>query len=210
MLPFGVGGDAVHGVELARLAAAFAEAGHDFERIALDDVDPVVHAVGQIHILLLRILGEGDVPHRAVAQRILRDEGFLDERAVRLEDLNAVVHAVADIQQADRRRARRSGPDCGTAGRAEHPDCRGRGSRRRACGRRRPSGACTCRCRRRTRSRDGCRSRRRRRLHWSCLSTKILAGSRRFSMSLLPLLWPGLPICIRNFPSCVNFRIMLS
>ena len=29
-------------------------------------------------------------------------------------------------------------------------------------------------------------------------------------MSLLPLLVPGLPICIRNFPSCVNFSTMLS
>ena len=29
-------------------------------------------------------------------------------------------------------------------------------------------------------------------------------------MSLLPLLWLGLPICIRNLPLWVNFRTMLS
>ena len=31
---------------------------------------------------------------------MLLDEGFLDERAIGMEDLNAVVHAIANIQQA--------------------------------------------------------------------------------------------------------------
>ena len=66
-----IGGDAVHGVEFAGLPAAFAEARQDFERFALQDVDLFVRAIGQIDVLLLRILREGDVPHRSVAQRSL-------------------------------------------------------------------------------------------------------------------------------------------
>ena len=64
-----VGRDAVHGEELAGLAAAVAEARQDLQRVALDDVDLLVLAVGEVEILLLRILRERDVPDRAVAER---------------------------------------------------------------------------------------------------------------------------------------------
>src|SRR5258706_15711566 len=46
-----VGGDAVHRVELARLTAAVAEAREDGQRRAIEDVDLLVGAVGQIHVL---------------------------------------------------------------------------------------------------------------------------------------------------------------
>src|SRR3970282_166690 len=41
----GIGGDAVHCVELARLASAVAEAGQDFEGVAVQDVDFFVGTV---------------------------------------------------------------------------------------------------------------------------------------------------------------------
>ena len=74
MLPFESVAMLCTRVELAGLAAAVAEAGQDFERVAQQDVDLLVRAVGQVDVLLLRILRERDVPDRAVAQAFLRDE----------------------------------------------------------------------------------------------------------------------------------------
>ena len=82
MLPFESRRDAVDGEELAGLAAAVAEAREDLQRLAQHDVDLLVLAVGEEQVLLLRILREGDVPDRAVAERLLRDELLLHERAV--------------------------------------------------------------------------------------------------------------------------------
>src|SRR5262249_8335186 len=53
---FGIGGDAVHPVELSWLAPAFAKRREDFERIAVDDVNAVVFAIGKVDIFLLRVL----------------------------------------------------------------------------------------------------------------------------------------------------------
>ena len=72
----GVGGDAVHGIEFAGLPSAVAEAGQNLQRLAVDNVDLLVRAVGQIDVLLLRVLGERDVPDRAVAQGVLFDESL--------------------------------------------------------------------------------------------------------------------------------------
>src|SRR5262249_54436181 len=50
-----IDGDTVHAAELARLAAAFAELRHDFERLAVDHVDVLVGAVSHIDPALLRV-----------------------------------------------------------------------------------------------------------------------------------------------------------
>ena len=42
---------------------------------------------------------ERDVPRRSRAERLLVEERLLDERAVRLEHLDAIVDAIADVQQ---------------------------------------------------------------------------------------------------------------
>src|SRR5439155_20923917 len=60
---FGIGRDAVYGVELAGLAPAVAKACQDFQRSAIDDVHLLIGAVGKIEILLLRIFRESDIPH---------------------------------------------------------------------------------------------------------------------------------------------------
>src|SRR5262249_15024401 len=96
---FRIGRDAVHSVELARLTSAVAETRQDFERVAKHDVDLVVRTVDQIDLVLLRILREREVPNGSVAERSLRDEHFLDERAVFLENLNSIIHTVAYIQE---------------------------------------------------------------------------------------------------------------
>src|SRR5579864_1408014 len=90
----GIRGDAVHRVELSRLTSAVAETCQDLQRVAQQNVDLFVGAVRQVNILLLGILRESNVPDRAVAQRSLLDDLFLDERAVLLEHLNAIVHTV--------------------------------------------------------------------------------------------------------------------
>src|SRR5581483_9156520 len=80
-VPLRVGRDAVDRVELARHLAALAEAREDFERLAIEDPHLLVVAVREVDELLLRIVGEGDVPRRTVAERALAHPGFLDELA---------------------------------------------------------------------------------------------------------------------------------
>jgi len=63
----GIRRDAVHAVEFAGLAAAFAESGQDFERLPVEDVNAIVLAVGEINVLLLGIFRKRDVPGRARA-----------------------------------------------------------------------------------------------------------------------------------------------
>src|SRR5437867_5621693 len=99
-----VRGDAVHGEELPRLAAAVAEACQDLERLAVHDVHLLVSAVGEVDVLLLRIARERDVPHRSVAAGERRDALFLHELAVLAEHLDPVVRPVADVHEAVGRR----------------------------------------------------------------------------------------------------------
>ena len=89
----------MHGIKLARLPAAIPKAGQNLERVAQHDVDLLIRAICQEDVLLLRIFGERDVPDRAIAPRILGDEHLLNKRAIRFENLNAVVRPIADIQQ---------------------------------------------------------------------------------------------------------------
>src|SRR4051812_2471026 len=53
-----IGRNTMDAVEFARLAAAFAETCEMFESGALDDMDAVVFAIGQVYVLLLRIFRE--------------------------------------------------------------------------------------------------------------------------------------------------------
>src|SRR5262245_32938577 len=99
-VPLRVDGDAVYPEPLAGVAAAITKAREVLHRGTLDDVDPVVLAVGDIDKALLRVLREGDVPDRAGGLGVLRQEGFVDVRAVRFEHLDAIVDAVADVEQA--------------------------------------------------------------------------------------------------------------
>src|SRR5215467_9863019 len=92
--------DAVHAVELAGLASAAAKRCQFVHRLALDDADALVLTVGEIDELLLRILGEGDFPGRARGERVLGEEVLAHEGAVGVEDLDAIIDAIANVKQA--------------------------------------------------------------------------------------------------------------
>ncbi len=218
--------DAVHAVELPGLPAAVAERRQLLQRLAIDDAHFLVHAVGHEDVLLLRVLRERDVPHRAGVLRVLLVERFLDELALGREDLEPVADAVADVQQAIDRHV-------GAVHRVAEL-LRGRRGRivraaaacRPACCRTRPSTASSCRCRHRA-PRRACSGSRRR------CTPRSPSGRRRSSRrgrsssgSLLPPTKPAtspfagcrpprpalrrapfLPICSRNLPSLVNFRM---
>src|SRR3954462_15865885 len=94
-----VGREVVDAEELARLAAAVAERGQHFERAAQQDVDLLVDAVGGVDVGLLRIPREGTVPHRSGPIGVRVDDDLPDERAVLLEDLDTVVHPIADVDE---------------------------------------------------------------------------------------------------------------
>src|SRR5258708_16590400 len=64
---FGIGGDAMDGIKLARLPSAIAEAGQDLHGFASDDIHLLVGAVGKVDVLLLRILGERNLPAQPTA-----------------------------------------------------------------------------------------------------------------------------------------------
>src|SRR6266576_1381926 len=95
-----IGSDAVHRVELAWLSPAIAEAGQNFERIAKEDVDFLIRAISQENVDLVRILGKGDINDWAITESSCGNESFFDESTVLLEYLDAVVGAVADVEQA--------------------------------------------------------------------------------------------------------------
>ena len=68
-----VDGNTVHREEHARLAATVAKRGQNFHRLALDDVHLHVLAVREVHVLLVGVPRECDIPGRAVAHRHRRD-----------------------------------------------------------------------------------------------------------------------------------------
>src|SRR6266404_8113716 len=89
-VPLAVDGDVVHPLELARHAAGAAEGGELTAARALERVDAPVRAVGDIQVLLRRIVRKHHIPHRAVRARQRLDAELLDELAARLEHLDAV------------------------------------------------------------------------------------------------------------------------
>src|SRR4051794_24401588 len=87
-------------VELAGVATVMAEAADHAAVVALQHANLVVLAVGAEQVALLRIRPDRDIPHRAIAERVLLIEPFGHEAAVLLEHLDTVVDAVADIDKA--------------------------------------------------------------------------------------------------------------
>src|SRR5215475_6240646 len=85
--------------KLAGVAAAMAESADHAAILALDHADFVVGTVGIQEIALLRIGPEREVEHRAVAAGVLLVKPFLHIGAVRLEDLDAILAAVAGIDE---------------------------------------------------------------------------------------------------------------
>src|SRR5712691_6497043 len=95
----GVHGEVVHPVERTRLAPVPPKLCEDFAALAQERPHVVVLTVGVVEPGLGRVVRDVHVPHRAAAARRGRDDELLDEGAVLLEDLDAVVAPVADVEE---------------------------------------------------------------------------------------------------------------
>src|ERR1700693_6333744 len=67
-VPLRIGRDTMHGVELSGLTSSVAEGADNLQRLAVENVDPLVGSVGNIQEPLLGIFREGYVPNRSVTQ----------------------------------------------------------------------------------------------------------------------------------------------
>src|SRR4029453_16200378 len=95
-----VDGDVVQRRELADLSSGAAEAAERLLRGAIDDAHLAVHAVDHVDQLLLFIRREYQVVDRARAARCSLEDVLGDEAAVLAKDLQAVVAAIADVDEA--------------------------------------------------------------------------------------------------------------
>src|SRR5690349_9115735 len=92
--------DVVHPLEFARHAPGATEGAELPAARALERVDPTIRAIGDIHVFLFGVVREHHVPHGAVRARERLDAKLLHELAGRLEHLDAIVHAIADVNAA--------------------------------------------------------------------------------------------------------------
>ena len=143
----------------------------------------VVLAVRGVQMRLRGIGREVEIPGRAGAARLRRHDELTHEGAVLAEDLDAVVRAVAHVEQPVAREAH------AVHGVARSPLTLGSPGRP-AVGA--PVALVGCRCRRRRRSPGGCRSRRPRYSSRVAGSTTMLAGRLRCVVSLSSPIDPGL------------------
>ena len=134
-------------VELPGIAAIAAKTADYGTIVPFQHPDFVVLAVDDVQIGLLRVACQIAMSHTAPLARVLVPiEIFGDERAVFLEHLDAVVQAIARVEQPVARRAPRSARDWRTAAGPAHW-AQGSACRRSADRRMHPSAACTRRCR---------------------------------------------------------------
>ena len=90
----------MHGVEFAGLTSAIAEASEHLKRFAIQDMNLFVRAVRQENVFLLRVFRERDVPDGSITEGLRIEDLLFYESSIGFEDLDTVVGAVADIQQA--------------------------------------------------------------------------------------------------------------
>src|SRR5262249_18481489 len=99
-IPPGIGVDIVCAVKFAGPVPSPAELADDFKRAAPENPHQLVRAVGNNEERLRRIGRKSDIPGGATAERLFRDEHLVQKRAVLPEDLDAVIGAVADVNEA--------------------------------------------------------------------------------------------------------------
>ena len=99
-IAFRINSDVVHPLELAGLAAVTAPLRKHLPVLARQHTDLAIGTVRHEDETLLRIARQHQVPNRAVRQGLRIEAELLDEGTVLTKDLNAIVDAVADIDQA--------------------------------------------------------------------------------------------------------------
>src|SRR5437870_10377377 len=92
--------EVVRAVELAGPVPRPAEFTDHPQRLPLEDVDALIRAVGNDEKRLPRIGREADVPDRPAAEGLTGDHDLADERAILPKNLNAIVRAIADVDEA--------------------------------------------------------------------------------------------------------------
>src|SRR3984957_5352963 len=96
---FGIDRHRMDPVKLPGVAAVVSETADDGPILAVQDPDFIVLAIGAQQIGLFRVGPDRDIPHRAVAERALLVEPLFHEAAVLPENLDAIIDAVADIDE---------------------------------------------------------------------------------------------------------------
>ena len=88
--------------ELADAVTAItAEVAHDFHGLPLHNLNFLIRAVGDVEKALLLVARESHTKARTESRRSLPfDEDLFDEFSIQLERLNAIIHAIADIDDA--------------------------------------------------------------------------------------------------------------
>src|SRR6266487_5933274 len=96
----GIDADVVHPFELPGHASAAAPRGEHLAVLPPERDDLIIRPIGDEDEPLHWIFRQHQVPHRAVGERLRLDPELLHERAVLAEHLDAVVGAVADVDEA--------------------------------------------------------------------------------------------------------------
>src|SRR5450759_276802 len=98
-IAFRIDGDVMHPFELAGLAAMPTPLREHLPVVAVDRDDLAVRPVGDENIFLCGIFRQHEIPNRTVLQSLRLDPELLHEGAILAEHLDAVIGAVADIDE---------------------------------------------------------------------------------------------------------------
>ena len=96
---FGIGRDVVGAIELTGPVSATAEFAHQIQRLTAKDPYDLIRSIRNNEEALGAIGGERDIPDGSTSKRLLRKKRFSDERAILLENLNAIVCPIAYVYE---------------------------------------------------------------------------------------------------------------
>src|SRR5438093_11727068 len=96
---FGIGRDVVGAIELTGPVSATAEFTYQIQRFTANDPYHLIRSIRNNEEALSAIGGKRDIPHGSTSKRLLRKKRFSDERAILLENLNAIVCPIANVNE---------------------------------------------------------------------------------------------------------------
>src|SRR2546426_7872997 len=95
----GIGRDIVGPLKLAGPVSATAEFAYHIQSFAAYDAYDLIRTIGDNDETLGTIGGKRDVPYGSTSKRLLRNERFLDECSILLENLNTIVRPIAYVNE---------------------------------------------------------------------------------------------------------------
>src|SRR5438093_2284789 len=96
---FGIGRDVLGAIELTGPVSATAEFTYQIQRFTANDPYHLIRSIRNNEEALSAIGGKRDIPHGSTSKRLLRKKRFSDERAILLENLNAIVCPIANVNE---------------------------------------------------------------------------------------------------------------